>query len=82
MDLMNQSCDETEHVEHLRLVLQILRDKQLYAKFSKCEFWLNEVSFLGHVDSSKDLAVLDWKPPQNVFKILAFWDLSGIIDVS
>ena len=42
------SRSEEEHAEHLRTVLQTLRDKQLYAKFSKCEFWLEEVVFLGH----------------------------------
>ncbi|KAA3465600.1 reverse transcriptase [Gossypium australe] len=73
-DILIYSRDETEHAEHLRLVLQILRDKQLYVKFRKCEFWLNEVSFLGHVisassvrvDPSKISAILDWKPPRNV----------------
>ncbi|KAA3466111.1 DNA/RNA polymerases superfamily protein [Gossypium australe] len=76
-DILVYSRDETEHAEHLRLVLQILREKQLYAKFSKCEFWLKEVSFLGHVisasgiwvDPSKILAILDWKPPRNVSEL-------------
>ncbi|KAA3460965.1 DNA/RNA polymerases superfamily protein [Gossypium australe] len=94
MDLMNRvfspyldrfMCDKTEHAEHLRLMLQILRDKQLYAKFSECEFWLNEVSFLGHVisasgiqvDSSKVSAILDWKPPQNVTEVRSFLGLAG-----
>ena len=73
-DILIYSRDETEHAKHLRLVLQTLRDKQLYAKFSKCEFWLREVSFLGHVvsasgirvDPSKISAILDWKPSRNV----------------
>ncbi|KAG8474773.1 hypothetical protein CXB51_031473 [Gossypium anomalum] len=73
-DILVYSRDKTEHVDHLRLVLQILRDKQLYAKFSKCEFWLREVSFLGHVvsasgirvDPSKISDILDWKPPRNM----------------
>ncbi|KAK5845366.1 hypothetical protein PVK06_001539 [Gossypium arboreum] len=56
-DILVYSRDETEHAEHLRLVLQILRDKQLYAKFSKCEFWLREVSFLGHVVSASGIRV-------------------------
>ncbi|KAA3462647.1 DNA/RNA polymerases superfamily protein [Gossypium australe] len=56
-DILIYSCDETEHTEHLRFVLQFLRDKQLYAKFSKCEFWLNEVSFLGHVISASGIRV-------------------------
>nr|XP_012466394.1 unnamed protein product [Gossypium raimondii] len=54
-DILIYSRDETEHAEHLRLVLQTLRDKQLYAKFSKCEFWLREVSFLGHVISASGI---------------------------
>ena len=75
-DILVYSRDETEHAELLRLVLQILRDKQLYAKFSKCEFWLREVSFLGHVvsasgirvDPSKISAILNWKPPKKNYR--------------
>ena len=48
-DILIYSKFEEEHEGHLRIVLQILRDHQLYAKFSKCEFWLAEVRFLGHV---------------------------------
>ena len=48
---------EEEHEEHLRLVLQRLREHQLYAKFSKCEFWIDEVPFLGHVISQGGIAV-------------------------
>ena len=43
--------DQEDHDTHLRVVLKILRKEQLYAKLSKCEFWLNEVSFLGHIVS-------------------------------
>jgi hypothetical protein len=50
-DILIYSKDHQEHAEHLRIVLKILREKQLYAKFSKCEFWLSEVKFLGHVIS-------------------------------
>jgi hypothetical protein len=65
---------EEEHETHLRLVLEKLRAHQLYTKFSKCEFWLSEVAFLGHVistggvlvDPSKVKDVLDWMPPMNV----------------
>jgi hypothetical protein len=57
-DILVYSRNEEEHEEHLRLVLQKLRDNQLYAKLSKCEFWLNEVSFLGHVIT--DAEVLQW----------------------
>ena len=51
-DILIYSRDENEHAEHLRIVLQTLCDKQLYAKFSKCEFWLREISFLGHIAST------------------------------
>jgi hypothetical protein len=60
-----------EHEEHLQTVLQRLREHQLYAKFSKCEFWIKEVPFLGHVvspegitvDLDKVKEVLEWKLP-------------------
>ncbi|KAA3473697.1 DNA/RNA polymerases superfamily protein [Gossypium australe] len=76
-DILIYSKNETEHAEHLRLVLQTLRDQRLYAKFSKCEFWMNEVNFLGHVvsasgirvDPNKIAAILEWKPPKNVSEI-------------
>ena len=51
------SQSEVEHEDHLRIVLQLLRDHQLYAKFSKCEFWLIEVGFLGHVVSASGVSV-------------------------
>ncbi|KAA3487111.1 DNA/RNA polymerases superfamily protein [Gossypium australe] len=83
-DILIYSHDEIEHAEYLRLVLQILCDKQLYAKFNKCEFWLNEVSFLGHVvsasgirvDPSKISAILDWKLPRNVSEVRSFLGLA------
>ena len=76
-DILVYSKNEEEHEEHLRLVLQKLRENQLYAKFSKCEFWLDEVSFLGHVitnggiavDPGKVRDVLKWEPPQTVSEI-------------
>ena len=69
----------------MRLVLQKLREHQLYAKLSKCEFWLKEVSFLGHVitdggiavDPSKVRDVLKWEPPQTVSEIRSFLGLAG-----
>jgi hypothetical protein len=48
-DILIYSLYEETHEDHLRLVLQKLRDNQLYAKFSKCDFWLKEVAFLGHI---------------------------------
>ncbi|KAL4038486.1 hypothetical protein IC575_002107 [Cucumis melo] len=53
-DILIYSKTEAEHEEHLRMVLQTLRDNKLYAKFSKCEFWLKQVSFLGHVVSKAE----------------------------
>jgi hypothetical protein len=77
------SKDEEEHDEHLRLVLQKLRENQLYAKLNKYKFWLKEVLFLGHiiseggisVDPSMVKNVLSWKTPQNVSVIRSFLGL-------
>ena len=56
-DILIYSKSEEEHAEHLRIVLQVLKDKKLYAKLSKCEFWLHKVSFLGHVISGDGIVV-------------------------
>ena len=56
-DVLVYSKSKEEHEEHLRTSLQLLRDNQLYAKLSKCEFWLEQVAFLGHVISKEGLAV-------------------------
>ena len=69
----------------MRVILQLLRDHQLYAKCRKCEFWLIEVRFLGHivsasgvsVDPEKVEAVMSWERPKSVFKILSFLGLAG-----
>ena len=69
----------------MRIVLQLLRDHQLYAKFNKCEFWLTEVRFLGHVvsvsgvsvDLEKVAAVMSWERPKSVFEICSFLGLVG-----
>jgi hypothetical protein len=74
-----------EHEEHLRLVLEKLRSNQLYAKFNKCEFWLTEVAFLGHVisvggvsvDPGKVNDVLNWMPPTTTSEIRSFLGLVG-----
>jgi hypothetical protein len=84
-DILIFSKNEEEHDEYLRLVLQKLRENQLYAKLSKCEFWLKEVLFLGHiiseggilVDPSKVKDVLSWNTPQNVSDIQSFLGLAG-----
>ena len=54
-DILIYFQSKWEHEYHLRIVLQLLRDHQLYAKFSECEFWLTEVSFLGHVVSGMSM---------------------------
>jgi hypothetical protein len=74
-----------EHEEHLRLVLEKLRSNQLYAKFSKCEFWLTEVAFFGHVISTGGVSVdpgkvkdmLNWMPPTTASEIWSFLGLAG-----
>ena len=79
-DIFIYSQSKWEHEYHLRIVLQLLRDHQLYAKFSKCEFWLTEVRFLGHVvsasgvsvDPEKVEAVMSWERPKSVFEIRSF----------
>jgi hypothetical protein len=84
-DILIFSKNEEKHDEHLRLVLQKLRENQLYAKLNKCEFWLKEVSFLGQiiseggisVDPSKVKDVLSWNTPQNVSDIRSFLGLAG-----
>ena len=55
--ILEYSRNAEEHAYHLQIVLQTLRNRELYAKFSKCEFWLNEIVFLGHVVSGNDIFV-------------------------
>ena len=84
-DILVYSRDEPEHEQHLKIVLQTLREKKLYAKLSKCDFWLKEISFLGHivyaegirVDPVKIEAVVNWKPPQSVTEVRSFLGLAG-----
>src|SRR3954468_22953491 len=84
-DILIYSKNEEEHAEHLRLVLMKLREHRLYAKFSKCEFWLLEVTYLGHVISGKGIAVnperfqavLDWTPPETVKQVRSFLGLAS-----
>jgi hypothetical protein len=84
-DILVYSRNEEEYERHLWIILQRLRDHQLYAKFSKCAFWLKEVPFLGHVtsvegiavDPSKVQEVLDWKSPRSVTQIRSFLGLAG-----
>ncbi|WVZ80318.1 hypothetical protein U9M48_027804 [Paspalum notatum var. saurae] len=84
-DILVYSKNEQEHEEHLRIVLSRLREHKLYAKFSKCAFWLKEVAFLGHILSAKGVAVdpskvedvLNWKQPQTMTEIRSFLGLAG-----
>ena len=84
-DILIYSQLEVEHEDHLKIVLQLLRDHQLYAKFSKCEFWLTEVGFLGHVvstssvsvDPGKVEAMMSWERSKSVFEIRSFLGLAG-----
>jgi hypothetical protein len=84
-DILIYSKNAEEHAKHLRIVLQCLREHKLYAKFSKCEFWLDSVKFLGHtissegisVDPSKVQEVMDWQPPKSAHQIRSFLGLAG-----
>ena len=84
-DILIYSHFGEEHEDHLRIILQALRDHQLYTKFSKCEFWLTEVKFLGHVvsasgvsvDLDKVEAVMSWERLKSVFEICSFLGLTG-----
>ena len=84
-DILVYSKSKEEHEQHLKVVLQILREHRLYAKFSKCEFWLNEVAFLGHiiskegikVDPRKIEAIQQWPRPTSVTEIRSFLGLAG-----
>ena len=84
-DILIYSENEEDHIEHLRVVLTRLREHKLYAKFSKCEFWLRKVPFLGHmlsengisVDPSKVQEVMDWKAPTLVHEVQSFLGLAG-----
>ena len=84
-DILVYSKDAQEHENHLRIVLQTLRKNQLFAKLSKCDFWLKEVSFLGHIVSAEGIrvdpvkieAIVNWKLPRNVTEVRSFLGLAG-----
>ncbi|GKC66988.1 putative reverse transcriptase domain-containing protein [Tanacetum coccineum] len=84
-DILIYSKTREEYVEHLRLVLELLKKEKLYAKFSKCEFWLREVQFLGHVingngihvDPSKIESVNNWEAPRTLTEVRLFLGLAG-----
>ena len=84
-DILVYSKTKEDHAKHLSVVLQTLREHQLYAKFSKCEFWLDQVEFLGHVISKDGIAVnpekvkaiLEWEAPKNPKAIRGFLGMAG-----
>ncbi|GKG19277.1 hypothetical protein Tco_0376376, partial [Tanacetum coccineum] len=79
--------NKQEHEEHLKLILELLKKEELCAKFSKCEFWIPKVQFLGHVIDTKgihvDLAkiksIKDWASPKSPTEIRQFLGLAGIL---
>ncbi|GJV73436.1 putative reverse transcriptase domain-containing protein [Tanacetum coccineum] len=84
-DILIYSKNKQEHAEHLKLILELLKKEQLYAKFSKCEFWIPKVQFLGHVidsqgihvDPAKIESVKDWASPKSAMEIRQFLGLAG-----
>ncbi|GKA00696.1 putative reverse transcriptase domain-containing protein [Tanacetum coccineum] len=84
-DILIYSKDEKEHEEHLKEILELLKKEQLYAKFSKCEFWILKVQFLGyvidsrgiHVDPAKIESIKDWASPKTPTEIRQFLGLAG-----
>ena len=84
-NILVYSRSHGEHADHLRTVLGVLRQHQLFTKLSKCEFWMPEVAFLGHVvsakgvmvDPTKTKVVAAWEPPKNVKEVRSFLGLVG-----
>ncbi|GJT96758.1 putative reverse transcriptase domain-containing protein [Tanacetum coccineum] len=84
-DILIYSKDEREHEEHLKAILELLKKERLYAKFSKCEFWIPKVQFLGHVidsrgihvDPAKIESIKDWASPKTPTEIRQFLGLAG-----
>ncbi|GJV65905.1 putative reverse transcriptase domain-containing protein [Tanacetum coccineum] len=84
-DILIYSKNKQEHEEHLKLILELLKKEELYAKFSKCEFWIPKVQFLGHVidsqgihvDPAKIESIKDWASPKSPTKIHQFLGLAG-----
>nr|GFC67250.1 reverse transcriptase domain-containing protein [Tanacetum cinerariifolium] len=84
-DILIYSKNEKEHEEHLKAILGLLKEEKLYAKFSKCEFWIPKVQFLGHVieirgihvDPAKIESIKDWASPKTPTEIRQFLGLAG-----
>nr|GFA52782.1 putative reverse transcriptase domain-containing protein [Tanacetum cinerariifolium] len=87
-DILIYSKSEEEHEVHMKTILDLLKKEKLYAKFSKCEFWLKEVQFLGHVvnrdgihvDPGKVESVKNWKTPESSIEIRSFLGLAALPD--
>ncbi|GJZ54712.1 putative reverse transcriptase domain-containing protein [Tanacetum coccineum] len=83
-DILIYSKNKQEHEEHLKLILELLKKEELYAKFSKCEFWIPKVQFLGHVidsegihmDPNKIKSIKDWASPKSPMEIRQFLGLA------
>ena len=84
-DILIHSKNEQEHEEHVRIVLQVLREEQLYAKFSKCDFFKDKIQYLGHIvfkdgisfDPDKVKAIMGWPVPKDVSDIRSFMGITG-----
>ena len=84
-DILVYSKDAQELEQHLRIVMETLKEKKLYARLSKCDFWLKKVSFLSHIVSTEGIRVdpikikdvVNWKPPRNVIEVRSFLGLAG-----
>nr|GFB96928.1 reverse transcriptase domain-containing protein [Tanacetum cinerariifolium] len=82
---LNKLTNEKDHEEHLKAILRLLKEEKLYAKFSKCEFWIPKVQFLGHVidsrgihvDPAKIESIKDWASPKTPTEIRQFLGLTG-----
>ncbi|GJR62700.1 putative reverse transcriptase domain-containing protein [Tanacetum coccineum] len=88
-DILIYSKNKQEHEEHLKQILELLKKEELYAKFSKCEFWISKVQFLGHVidsegihvDPAKIESIKDWTSPKSPTEIRQFLGLAGKANV-
>ncbi|XP_021971788.1 uncharacterized mitochondrial protein AtMg00860-like [Helianthus annuus] len=84
-DILIYSRNQSDHEKHLRCILELLQQEKLYAKFSKCEFWLREIQFFGHVvsergiqvDPAKIEAIMNWEAPKTPSEIRSFLGLVG-----
>ncbi|GJW02677.1 putative reverse transcriptase domain-containing protein [Tanacetum coccineum] len=88
--LTNAPASEEEHAEHLKIILELLKKEELYAKFSKCEFWLSKVQFLGHVidsegihvDPAKIESIKDWASPKTPIEIRSISGSCGYLPIN